>query len=121
MSSNSVADLLARLPEGWSEVLYRGRRWGVTRTRHVGGRVEKVYAEELGGADVVSANLYVVDGGHGEGDEQLRPCEMPAATVLDFLRGWEPLPGRGVTPVGESRRSSLDAIAGDGADLKPAR
>lgn len=39
-----------------------------------------VYAEELGGRDVVSANLYLT------GDRpQLRPCEMPAEKVLDFL------------------------------------
>ena len=89
MTSHPVAELLARLPEGWSAVRYRGRRWGVSRTRQAGGRVEKVYAEELGGTGVVSANLYLPG---PDDDEQLRPCEMPAAVVLDFLRGWEPLP-----------------------------
>lgn len=91
MSPHPVADLLAQLPEGWSAVRYRGRRWGVSRTRQAGGRVEKLYAEELGGTGVVSANLYLPGGTQDEGDEQLRPCEMPAADVLDFLRGWEPL------------------------------
>lgn len=90
MSARPVADLLARLPEGWTPVRYRGRRWGVSRTRHAGGRVEKLYAEELGGNGVVSANVYLPDGSDGE---QLRPCEMPATDVLDFLRGWEPLVG----------------------------
>ena len=89
MSSRPIADLLARLPEGWSTVRYRGRRWGVTRTRQAGGRVEKVYAEELGGTGVISANLYLPGATDGEGEEQFRPCEMPAAEVVDFLRGWE--------------------------------
>lgn len=80
----SIADLIARLPEGWSEVRYRGRRWGVSRTRAVGGRVEKLYAEELGGTGVVSANLYRPGPG-----EWFRPCEMPAEDVLNFLNGWE--------------------------------
>ncbi|MBZ5737853.1 hypothetical protein [Nocardioides mangrovi] len=40
-----------------------------------------VYAEELGGTDVVSTNVYLVEAG-----DELRPCEMPAAKVLAFLR-----------------------------------
>jgi hypothetical protein len=92
MSSHPVTDLLARLPEGWTAVRYRGRRWGVTRTRRAAGRIEKVYAEELGGTGVVSANVYrPADGSVGGSAERLRPCEMPAADVLDFLRGWEPV------------------------------
>ncbi|WP_157970515.1 hypothetical protein [Nakamurella deserti] len=56
---------------------YRGRRYGVSRTWAAGGRVQKLYAEELGGTDVISANLY-------DGD-RLQPCEMPAAKVLAFV------------------------------------
>ncbi|MFI7586970.1 peptide methionine sulfoxide reductase [Spongisporangium articulatum] len=92
MAESGVAALLARLPLGWSAVTYRGRRWGVTRTVRAGGRVEKLYAEELGGTGVVSANLYLP----APDDEQFRPCEMPASDVLDFLHGWEPAP-RGTT------------------------
>ena len=91
MTSHPIAELLDRLPEGWTAVRYRGRRWGASHTRHAGGRVEKLYAEELGGTGVVSANLYLPGGSDGQDAEQLRPCEMPAADVLDFLRGWEPL------------------------------
>lgn len=32
--------------------------------------------------EVDDANLYCVDG-----QDQLKPCEMPAEKVLDFLRG----------------------------------
>lgn len=70
-----------RLPEGWSEVEHDGAWWGASRTVQLGGRSQKVYAEELGGEGRVSANLYLV------GDRaELRPCEMPAEVVLDFLR-----------------------------------
>ena len=75
--------LFERLPEGWSEVLVDGRRYGVTRTVRVGGRQQSVYAEQLGGTDVVSANLYSTAAG-----DVLKPCEMPAAKVLAFLAGW---------------------------------
>ncbi|GAA3692415.1 hypothetical protein GCM10022204_04780 [Microlunatus aurantiacus] len=69
------------LPEGWSEVRYAGRRYGLTKITHTGGRSLSVCAEQLGGADVISANVYRT----GAGDV-LKPCEMPAAKVLDFLR-----------------------------------
>ncbi|WP_206422610.1 hypothetical protein [Nocardioides pantholopis] len=76
-------EFVARLPLGWSEVEYAGRRYGLSRTVQVGGRSEKVYAEELGGSDVVSANLYRPR----QGPAVLRPCEMSAAKVTSFLAG----------------------------------
>ena len=79
-----VAALFDRVPLGWSVVGYAGRRYGVTKSASVGGRSLKIYAEELGGSDVISANLYLT----GD-DEQFRPCEMPAAKVTDFLAGLE--------------------------------
>ena len=66
-------------------MVYAGRRWSLTRTIRAGGRSESVYAEALDGSDVVSANLYRLDDG-----DALRPCEMPAEKVLDFLRGSVP-------------------------------
>lgn len=79
-----LKDLFERLPVGWTAVRYAGRKYGVTRSVLAGGRAEKVYAEELGGADVISANLYRTAAG-----EAFRPCEMPAAKVTDFLTGLE--------------------------------
>lgn len=76
--------LFERLPLGWSTVRYRGRTYGVTISVLAGGRVRKVYAEELGGDDMISANLYLTAAGAA-----FRPCEMPAAKVTDFLAGLE--------------------------------
>ena len=84
----SLEALVARVPEGWTAVSYAGRRYGLTRTTHTDGRSVSVFAEELGGPDVVSANVFRLSGG-----AELRPCEMPAAKVLDFLEGWLPLGG----------------------------
>jgi hypothetical protein len=77
--------LLAQVPEGWTPVSYEGRRYGLSRTTHTDGRSVSLYAEELGGSDKVSANVFRLTGG-----AELRPCEMPAAKVLAFLSGWEP-------------------------------
>ncbi|MCW2819669.1 MAG: peptide methionine sulfoxide reductase [Marmoricola sp.] len=86
--AEDALELLRRFPAGWSRATYDGRSWGVSRTSSVGDRVHRVYAEALagpgprgpGGPVVVSANLYRV----GRRTE-LRPCEMPAEVVLDFL------------------------------------
>ena len=87
--------LVDALPEGWAEVAYAGRRDGLSKTSHVGGRSLSVYAEELGGTDVVSANVYRTSTA-----DLLRPCEMPATTVLAFLAGWRPAAGPPVSPAG---------------------
>lgn len=63
---------------------YAGRRYGLSRTTRAGGRSISVYAEELGGPDVISTNVYRTTSG-----DLLRPCEMPAEKVLAFLRGWQ--------------------------------
>ena len=73
---------LAAWPQGYFTASFRGRRYGVSNTSHAGGRSRKLYAEELGGTDVVSLNLYEPDHGH----PALRPCEMPVEKVIDFVR-----------------------------------
>ena len=78
-----LAALLERVPEGWTPVVFEGRRYGLSRVDRAGGRSISVFAEELGGTDVVSANVYRTSTG-----ELLKPCEMPAARVLAFLVGW---------------------------------
>ncbi len=92
-----VAPLLDRVPEGWTAVSYGGRAYGLRRTSRAGGRSVAVYAEELGGSDVISANVYRT----GSGDV-LRPCEMPAAAVLSFLAGWRSRAATSAVTVGAS-------------------
>jgi hypothetical protein len=83
----SLEALVERIPEGWTAVVYQGRRYGLTRTTRVGGGSISVLAEELGGPDLISANVYRTS----EADH-LRPCEMPAAKVIAFLEGWKTAP-----------------------------
>lgn len=66
-------------PQGYSEAWFDGRRYGVTRHRHVQGRTETFYAERLGGQDVISCNVYHTH------VPLLKPCEMSAEKVIDFL------------------------------------
>jgi hypothetical protein len=45
--------------------------------------MSSLYAEELGGNDSVSANVYLSSTG-----PILKACEMPEEKVIAFLRGW---------------------------------
>ncbi len=76
---------LDRLPTGHVFGLYKGARWGVAVQRLSSGRQVKLYAEELGGSDHVSFNLYLP----ASGKVLLKPCEMPAQKVVAFVEGVE--------------------------------
>ena len=67
-------------PNGYSVVLYRGRKYGVTRTDFNDGKSIKLYAEELGGNDFISLNYYITNQA-----ERLKPCEMTPEKVIAFL------------------------------------
>jgi hypothetical protein len=78
--------LLAALPTGYSEGDHAGARWGLTIKRSDDGRRCWLWGEALAGGAHVSGNLYVL----ADGRSLLKPCEMPAETVLAFLRGFRP-------------------------------
>jgi hypothetical protein len=79
-------DFLARLdslPRGYSEGLYDGRRYGITLSSSADGKRRWLYGEELGGADRISCNVYLLPAGR----LALKPCEMPAGKVIHFVMG----------------------------------
>ncbi|AVA24310.1 hypothetical protein [Rhizobium sp. NXC24] len=54
-------------------------------TRSLDGRRTCLFAEELGGRDIVSFNIYRLSG-----HLTLKPCEMSSSKVIDFLLGFRP-------------------------------
>jgi hypothetical protein len=72
------------LPEGYSEVIFEGRRHGVSVSTHNGGRSYKVFARNLGGRGYISFNYYRTGV-----NELLRPCEMPKDRVIRFLKNYK--------------------------------
>jgi len=78
---------LDRLPIGYSEGRYAGHRWGVTLDMAADRRRCWLWGEQLGGTGRVSFNLYRLAGG-----PLLRPCEMPAETVIAFVLAYRPDP-----------------------------
>ena len=55
----SLRAMVDRVPEGWTVVAYEGRSYGLTRTTRVQGQSISISAEELGGEDLISANVYL--------------------------------------------------------------
>lgn len=84
MSPTAVWTILAALPRGYFTVRYAGRRYGVTNTAYANGQSFKLYAEELGGADRISLNIYRPPSGT---EPALKPCEMPLDKVTAFVTG----------------------------------
>jgi hypothetical protein len=76
---------LLALPRGYSIGLFQGKAYGLRYEVLLGERVHKFYAQELGGQDFISLNVYLTDAG-----PQLKPCEMPASKVTTFLELVEP-------------------------------
>lgn len=85
-SPAAVWNALSRWPLGYFTAAYAGRRYGVTRSVLTGGRSMKLWAEELGGNDTISLNIYAPP----SGDPALKPCEMPVDKVTAFVLGAEP-------------------------------
>lgn len=68
------------LPLGTFQGNAAGRRYIVTRSDFAGGAAQKLIAQELGGPDYISMNVYRLASG-----ARLRPCEMPEQKVLRFV------------------------------------
>jgi hypothetical protein len=85
-SAHAVWSRLSALPRGYFTARYAGRRYGVSNLAHAGGKSFKLYAEELGGPDRISLNIYAPR----SGVPALRPCEMPVDKVTAFVLGAVP-------------------------------
>ena len=84
------ASLLARfhrLPIGYSEGDYRGRRYGLTVRSSADGRRSWLFGEDLGGGPHVSGNLYRL-----RDRTLLKPCEMSPERVIDFILHFQVAP-----------------------------
>jgi hypothetical protein len=66
------------MDSGSSRVVYDGCVYLLTLRRYARGAVIKIWAEELGGNDFISANYYPTL-------KLLKPCEMPIEKVREFL------------------------------------
>lgn len=76
-----VLKYIESIPAGYSEASYKGKKYGLSKEIFNQGKSFKIYAEELGGNDFISLNYYLTSK-----QAILKPCEMPAEKVIDFLK-----------------------------------
>jgi len=80
MNETEFYTKLLALPNGANDVWYKRKRYLLRKETLLSGKLLKVYAEELGGNDIVSGNYYPsIKVG------TLKPCEMSDKKVIDFV------------------------------------
>ncbi|WP_327018941.1 peptide methionine sulfoxide reductase [Croceibacter atlanticus] len=75
-----LKQLIDSIPKGFSKTVYKSQTYSLIKTTYNTGDSIKIYAEELGGTDVISANIYSLNSNY-----ILKPCEMSKQKVLHFL------------------------------------
>ncbi len=88
--SDAFLTAFLAIPPGLSTGRSHGRRYVVSRIELAGRKSHKLVAHELGGGDYISLNLYLTR----SSGALLRPCEMPAEKVVEFVLGFVPDPHR---------------------------
>lgn len=83
---NRFLTAFAALPLGTHTGTAQGRRYVFTKSS-LTKDAYRLVAEELGGSDYISLNLY-----HLASGARLRPCEMPEAKVIAFVLNLRPDP-----------------------------
>ena len=80
MNDTEFYTKLLTLPDGANDVRYLGKRYLLRKETLLEGKLIKIYAEALGGNDIVSGNYYpsIKKG-------MLKPCEMSDKKVIDFV------------------------------------
>ena len=86
MSFDAFLAAFDALPTGGYGGTFNGKRYRVTKSVMATGRSQKLEAEELGGNDYISFNLYRL----ASGASLLKPCEMPEEKVVNFVLGMVP-------------------------------
>jgi len=68
------------LPTGSFFGVFKGAKYTITRTLSEDVKRSWLYAEELGGTNYISCNVYFLESG-----ARLKPCEMPEDKVKTFI------------------------------------
>jgi hypothetical protein len=83
MESADFETALPAIPEGYSEGIFAGQRYGVSLNRSDDRRRNSLFAREPAGTDIASFNLYRL----GSGNASFKPCDVFAEKVRNFVLG----------------------------------
>jgi hypothetical protein len=82
MNQTDFYTKLLALPNGANDIWHQEKRYLLRKETLIKGKLIKIYAEELGGNNIISANYYpTLKGG------MLKPCEMSDVKVIEFVLG----------------------------------
>ena len=76
---------LSKLKSGYHTGYFDNKQYGVSISRPVKEKVTKLYAEELGGTDIVSFNIFSTK----NNGAVLKPCEMSSEKVIEFVLNYK--------------------------------
>ena len=80
MNDTKFCKVLNTIPNTIIYIKFKGKKYLLNKQELLQGKVIKIYAKELGGNDIVSANFYTtIKNG------LLKPCEMSEKKVIDFI------------------------------------
>ncbi|EIF50978.1 hypothetical protein [Sulfurovum sp. AR] len=80
MNDTEFYTKLLALPNGANDVRYLDKWYLLRKETLLDGKLLKVYAQELGGNDIISGNYYPT-----MKNGMLKPCEMSDKKVIDFV------------------------------------
>ena len=83
MNLQAFVSAFDAMPTGAYGGTFEGKRYRITKTVMATGRSQKLEAEELGGNDYISFNLYRL----ADATALLKPCEMAEDKVVAFVLG----------------------------------
>ena len=86
MNQSNFFNKLKALQDGAYYVKYKDKKYLLNKETLLNSKLIKIYANELGGNDIVSGNYYTTIK-----DGLLKPCEMSEAKVIDFILNLEVL------------------------------
>lgn len=75
-----LKQLIDSIPEGITKIVYKSQTYSLIKNTFNTGNSIKVFAKDLSGTDIISANIYSLNSNY-----ILKPCEMPEQKVLHFL------------------------------------
>lgn len=86
MTSEELIAHLNKLPRGSSVGRLDGKKYSASKSVSGNGRRIKFYAEELGGTNIISFNMYRT----ARQGWALKPCEISSGKIFDFLERFIP-------------------------------
>ena len=83
-SDSNFYKKVVKIQDGSTNVEYQNKKYILSKQTLQSGKIVKIFADEAGGKDFISFNMYKLKTGW-----ELKPCEMPVDKVVNFMEELE--------------------------------